>query len=588
MHRKETIMARIYDKYENLRGKDTDPRSRRYLTPTRIVWSSKEDGAQLSGEEFLMEPKREQITLNRGQADRFVMANVPGKPKASILLDFGREINGTLRLMVWGSQSSEDAGTSENPGRANIRVRLGESVMEAMTDLGVKNTTNDHANRDFTWNLGSHSAMETNESGFRFARIDLLGEESAVSFKSINATFIFRDIDYKGSFECSDPLLNRIWDTAAYTAHLNMQEYLWDGIKRDRLVWIGDMHTEVMSIISAFGYNEVVPKSLDLAREEAPITEERVEWMNTMPSYSLWWILLHKEWYMAHGNLEYLAEQKEYMTKLLTHIASLVDENGVEQMPGKFLDWPNNANPEAMHAGMQGLVRLALYAGADMIEVLGDSGLASVCRAAADRMVNHVPDPNGSKSAGALMVLGGIYDAQKMNDELIAPGGAHGYSTFLGYYILKAKALAGDFTGALDAIREYWGGMLSMGATSFWEDFNLDWMENAAPIDEIVPAGKVDIHGDWGAYCYIKFRHSLCHGWASGPCPYMMHYVLGIRIEEAGCRKIRIDPQLGDLSYAKGTFPTPWGKITVKHTREEDGTVRTDIAAPKEIEIIMG
>ena len=348
------------------------------------------------------------------------------------------------------------------------------------------------------------------------------------------------------------------------------------------------MHTEVMTIATAFGYNDVVPKSLDLAREEAPITEERVEWMNTMPSYSLWWILLHKEWYMAHGNLEYLAEQEEYMTKLLSHIASLVDENGVEQMPGKFLDWPNNANPEAMHAGMQGLVRWALYAGADMIEVLGNSELAATCRASADRMVNHVPDPNGSKSAGALMVLGGVYDAQKMNAELIAPGGAHGFSTFLGYYILKAKALAGDYTGALDAIREYWGGMLSMGATSFWEDFNLDWMENAAPIDEIVPEGKVDIHGDWGAYCYIKFRHSLCHGWASGPCPYMTQYVLGIRIEEAGCKKIRIDPQLGDLSYAKGTFPTPYGLITVKHTREEDGTVRTDIAAPKEIEIIMG
>ncbi|MBQ8742443.1 MAG: alpha-L-rhamnosidase [Clostridia bacterium] len=581
-------MARIYDKFPTLLGKDPDVRTRRYLTPTRIVWSTLDEGAEITGIDNLLTPKREQITLNRSQDDRCVMANKPGKPKASILLDFGMEINGALRLMVWGAQSPDDAGTSYNPGRANVRVRLGESAMEAMTDLGVKNTTNDHANRDFVMNIGSHSAMETNESGFRFARIDLLGEESAVSFKSINAVFIFRDIEYKGSFDCSDPLLNKIWNTAAYTAHLNMQEYLWDGIKRDRLVWIGDMHTEVMSIISAFGYNEVVPKSLDLAREEAPITEKRVEWMNNMPSYSLWWILLHKEWYMAHGDKTYLAEQEEYLTKLMAHLASLVDENGVEQMPGKFLDWPNNASPEAMHAGMQGLVRLALYAGADMLEVLGNAELTAICRAAADRMVNHVPDPNGSKSAGALMVLGGIADAKKMNDELISVDGAHGYSTFLGYYILKAKALAGDIQGALDGMREYWGGMLSMGATSFWEDFNLDWMENAAPIDEIVPEGKVDIHGDRGAYCYIKFRHSLCHGWASGPCPFMTHYILGIRIEEAGCKKLRIDPQLGDLAYAKGTFPTPYGPVTVCHTREEDGTIRSDIAAPKEIEIIMG
>lgn len=41
--------------------------------------------------------------------------------------------------------------------------------------------------------------------------------------------------------------------------------------------------------------------------------------------------------------------------------------------------------------------------------------------------------------------------------------------------------------------------MLDLGATTFWEDFNLDWIPNAAPIDEPVPAGKKDIHGDFGA-----------------------------------------------------------------------------------------
>ena len=97
-------------------------------------------------------------------------------------------------------------------------------------------------------------------------------------------------------------------------------------------------------------------------------------------------------------------------------------------------------------------------------------------------------------------------------------------------------AMADDYTGALNALREYWGGMLKMGATTFWEDFSLDWMENAAPIDDIVPEGKVDIHGDWGAYCYVKFRHSLCHGWASGPVPFLTRYILGVNVLEPGSR----------------------------------------------------
>jgi hypothetical protein len=36
-----------------------------------------------------------------------------------------------------------------------------------------------------------------------------------------------------------------------------MQEYLWDGIKRDRLVWIGDMYPEVSTIHAVFDFNEV-------------------------------------------------------------------------------------------------------------------------------------------------------------------------------------------------------------------------------------------------------------------------------------------------------------------------------------------
>lgn len=40
--------------------------------------------------------------------------------------------------------------------------------------------------------------------------------------------------------------------------------------------------------------------------------------------------------------------------------------------------------------------------------------------------------------------------------------------------------------------------MLDLGATTFWEDFNLEWTPNACGIDRLVPAGMKDIHGDSG------------------------------------------------------------------------------------------
>ena len=71
----------------------------------------------------------------------------------------------------------------------------------------------------------------------------------------------------------------------------------------------------------------------------------------------------------------------------------------------------------------------------------------------------------------------------------------------MGYYVLLAKAKMRDYSEAIDIIKSYWGGMLSKGATTFWEDFDIEWMDNSARIDEIVPTGKRDIHGDFGRNC---------------------------------------------------------------------------------------
>ena len=393
--------------------------------------------------------------------------------------------------------------------------------------------------------------------------------------------FIYRDVDYIGSFESSDERLNKIWNTAAYTVQLCMQEFIWDGIKRDRLVWIGDMHPEVMTILTAFGDQRVIRDSLDLIRNDTP----EGAWMNNISSYSFWWLIIHRELFIATGDVEYLKEQKAYIVDLMKKAVTYVGEDGVELVPERrFLDWPSQADDKAKHAGLQGLLKITLDAGAELLTVLGEDDLAKLCKVQAEKMYKYVPDCNGSKQAASLLSLSGIADAKKINDELISVGGAHGYSTFFGYYILAAKAKAGDFVGALNDIRSYWGAMLDMGATTFWEDFDLDWLHNSARIDEIVPEGMRDIHGDFGAYCYKNFRHSLCHGWSSGPCPYLSRFVLGIKALSADTYEIK--PNLADLEWAKGTYPTPFGTIEVSAKKNADGTTAVEINAPEKIKVI--
>jgi hypothetical protein len=101
------------------------------------------------------------------------------------------------------------------------------------------------------------------------------------------------------------------------------------------------------------------------------------------------------------------------------------------------------------------------------------------------------------------------------------------------------------------------------------------------------PRAKKIFHGDYGNHCYKGFRHSLCHGWASGPTAWLSQHVLGIEILEPGCKVVKIEPNLGDLEWAEGTFPTPHGMILVRHEKKKDGTINSIIHAPDAIRIVM-
>ena len=127
--------------------------------------------------------------------------------------------------------------------------------------------------------------------------------------------------------------------------------------------------------------------------------------------------------------------------------------------------------------------------------------------------------------------------------------------------------------------------MHSVGATTFWEDFDLEWLKNASRIDELPKEGQVDIHGDYGAFCYIGFRHSFCHGWSAGVIPYLMETVVGAKTVGAGMRRITIQPHMSGLKHIRATLPTPYGVVKIEHTLQENGEVKTSVSAPEGVEV---
>jgi len=529
-----------------------------YIMPVTI----KAVSGNISNVETLLTKKLPQIGISEPDC-------MSAEGAGYVILDFGRELSGGIRILAYRAD-----------GNRKIRIRLGESLTETCAELigstSGATATNDHSLRDFETNLTSSSDMKFGDSGFRFVRIDFF-EGAAIMIKNIYAAYEHRCLERKGYFECSDPVINQIFETAAYTVELCMQTRLWDGIKRDRLVWIGDTHPEMLSIISLFGTDDCIEEALEFARNEAPLPM----FMNDIPAYSLWWLAIIGDYYKHNLNTDFIKREKDYILSLVSLIDSLVDSEGTLNFKGFFLDWPTADKPENK-AGVYALCAYAIEKTKIIYKALGEN--IEILDGILGRL-NRTLDGGAYKQLNAMRVLAGFV---KPGDALplLIEGGPKGLSTFMSYYILSSIAMAGRTRDALDIMKKYYSGMLERGATSFWEDFNVEWLEGSGRIDEFPEDGQKDIHGDFGEFCYKGFRHSLCHGWASGPVPFLMHHILGVTVLESGCKMLRIKPDLCGFDFVRGAYPTPYGPINIE-LKNDSGKTKIKYRAPKGVKVIL-
>ena len=142
-----------------------DPRTRTFLPPVRVVWTSGDavygNRSVVKNAESLLLPRHGQIPEERWRGVCGCAMENNGEP-ASVILDFGRELHGGLQI---GSMC---------PRGMKMRVRFGESVGEVMSDIGTKSASNDHAIRDGVHDIPFMGIVEIGNTGFRFVRLDLV------------------------------------------------------------------------------------------------------------------------------------------------------------------------------------------------------------------------------------------------------------------------------------------------------------------------------------------------------------------------------------------------------------------------------
>jgi hypothetical protein len=122
---------------------------------------------------------------------------------------------------------------------------------------------------------------------------------------------------------------------------------------------------------------------------------------------------------------------------------------------------------------------------------------------------------------------------------------------YMRFYELEALCRMGRQQEVLKEIRDYWGGMLAEGATTFWEKYN--------------PGEKGTEHLAMYGRPYGK---SLCHAWGASPVYLLGRYYLGVSPLAPGYAEYEVRPVLGDLQWMEGAVPTPFGLIRVKMTTD--------------------
>jgi hypothetical protein len=481
-----------------------------------------------------------------------------------VLLDFGREVTGRLELQ----------STSNEP--AEVTVQYGESQDEAIKGpwLGIDPVY-----------IPAHGTAYGPKSAFRYAVVRFTGGRDT-TFKTIRLDGIAYPVKYQGWFESNDPLVNKMWTVGAYTAHLCMQDGIWDAPKRDRGRWMGDLDVSGRTIDDVFADHFLMADTMSRLLGPNPVLRH----VDGIPGYSAFWLTGEKAFYLHTGSMKQLESVHVRMVQLLNYMEKDLNEQNVYSdltHAWSYVDWSPDMHgytPETRMA-TQAEYYAAFQDGAYLLRVLHDNANAAKFQKKAEELKaagqKYLLDAQGSFGTrwqpNAYAVVSGMANPDqygsiwknalgdvghvKHNPYIITP--------YYNDYVIRAMAKMGHRKAAMNWIRQYWGGMINEGATSYWEGYDPSWYKG------------YDFHESLQADNTTGFHTSLAHGWSSGVTPWLMRQVLGIEPTAGGFAKVNIRPDLIDLQWAKGGEPTPHGMLNVS-IRKDDGYV-TKIELPADV-----
>jgi hypothetical protein len=539
-----------------------------------------------------------------GQGTGATVLTVPqGGAPAAVVLDFGKEVGGTPYIVVSSATSSS----------ATVRISTSEALQFLTTSSGA--FTNDNGSQ-INFTVGPAQRYTGGlRGGFRFAAVELRTagtvrlSASGVNFKAFRA-----GADrYQGWFISSDDQLNWMWYSGAYTAQMDMvpagvascfsRPVIFDGAKRDRAIWSGDlMVTDPVALLS-IGSNSVpsikgaIDSILNLQASSGRLTSAvgfrgcgAFDFATTYSAYSA---IIAVQYYHYTGDTTYARSLLPKLEAATAFHATRLDGNGlvVTNDPDYWQTTQSGEVTEYSLAYYELLQNMIWLEGK-----IGAAARVSEYTGKATALRNAINARLFSASAGVYVhtntrtnvfpldanmnaVRLGVAPANRVAGILsffrtrsqphgspisqpapsMADPSGHTIEPLNNTWEVMARFASEDTAGAFDLLRRLWGVQVDPNSGfytgTFWEFVN----------SQGLPSRAFD---------------SLAHAWGAGPTQVLTESVLGVTPVDARYTVWQVKPHPDSLAWAEGQVPVGTGSLAVRWARDSASQFHLQVVSP--------
>ncbi|HTI97414.1 MAG TPA: glycoside hydrolase family 78 protein [Dongiaceae bacterium] len=508
------------------------------------------------------------------KADQIIKPVKVTEPKPGVFVfDLGQNFAGFAELKVQG------------PAGTQVTLRYGERLFSD----GSLNTRDiaQHIKR-----MGTNQQYQTDNyilkgegvetwhshfdyDGFQY--VEVTGFPGTPTLDALRGIFIHSAVPVAGHFECSNPLLNKIWTAARWSYLSNLQGIPTDCPHREKNGWTGDAHLAAEQAIYNFMPAAVDTKWVnDLGDEQRPSGELPgivptsgwgYEWGNG-PAWDSAFALIPYYLYEYYGDTAVLREHyaglKRYVDYLTSRATNSIINFGLNDWAPYKTQTPTDITSTAYYYRDTQIVALTAALLGNAADAQKYRQLAEQIKTAFNAHFYNATNGlygNGSQTSLSCALYQGLTTPENQDRVLtnlvaaVAATDNHIDTGILGAkYILHALTAGGRadvaYQMASQKDRPSWGNWIEHGATTLWEQWNGTESRNHI------------MFGDISAWFYEALA--------------------GINADPAapGFKHFSIAPHPpGDLTYARAEYESIRGRI-VSDWKIQDGRFQLHVIIP--------